>query len=474
MREQKKKARNPNSLSEYVHATSRVALDEWQLHMCRRLEKLVYQKGQRIAIHAMPQAGKSCILSQRFPTYYIGHQPTARIKLACYNIRRAAKHGKICRTLMQSAIYRLFFPADGLRIPERCSTEEWSTRAREATLDPQPSFMALGLQTGFVGEGADLLIIDDPYASPQDAMSEVVRASTWQFWEEGASVRLTEDTNVVMMFHRYHGADIAGQMFEAEGLIEDGGRWEVLRYAAQADDEAHCMPPGRESGSYLSSRFSDAWYRGNEAKGLVWHSQFQGRPSSKAGLFFQPDKIGVVDTLPLGLSWCRPWDLAATQGGGDFTVGGLIGMDRDGNVYIADCDRGQWGPERVEAAVFNAPKQDPKGCMNHLAQDPGSAGKLMAHRMAKELTEKGYRAMYELVSGSKESRAWDFACAVNSGIVNMVRAPWNSTVRESLRAFPLGLHDDIEDCFSDGYNFLESMRPKEGNVSTWGNSGGYQ
>ncbi|WP_230687892.1 hypothetical protein, partial [Streptococcus pneumoniae] len=76
--------------------------------------------------------------------------------------------------------------------------------------------------TGFVGQGVDTLIIDDPYASPQDAYSAAVRLSVDTFWDAGASVRLNPDTNVVVMFHRYHEEDIAGY------LMAKGG-WEVIR-----------------------------------------------------------------------------------------------------------------------------------------------------------------------------------------------------------------------------------------------------
>jgi predicted phage terminase large subunit-like protein len=461
------------SLAEFVGRTSAISLDAWQRHLCGQLERLRTETGLRIAIHAPPQLGKSVIVSQRLPSWLMGVQPAGRVKLACYNITQATRHGKVAKEILLSGEYAAMFPQADRRIPERVSAEEFSNQARLALMDAQPSFKALGLVTGFVGQGADTLIIDDPYASPQDAMSEVVRASTWMFWDDSARVRLNEKTNVVVMFHRYHEADLAGKLFSEEGLKEEGGQWEVLRYAAQADDEPHLMPPGRQLGEYLSPRYSEAWYKGQESKGLIWLSQFQGRPTSKEGLFFQPDKIGVVDQLPTGISWCRAWDLAATEGAGDWTVGALLGMDKEGRVYIADLIRGQWGPDRVDNAVMKAPDSDPKATMNHLAQDPGSAGKRTAHGLAKDLKEKGCRAMYEQITGAKESRAWDFAKAVNSGLVNMVRAPWNTVLREELRGFPLGTHDDQVDATSDAYNFLEAMRPKGDHTSRRGTSGGY-
>lgn len=462
----------PN-LSSFVAQTSLIQLDPWQTHLCDRLERLRSERGQRIAIHAPPQLGKSLIVSQRFPAWYLGVNPEARIKLACYNITQATRHGRIVRQILSDQLYMRMFPQPNRRIPYRSRSEEFSNAARMEVRDGQPSFKSLGLATGFIGQGADVLVIDDPYASPQDAASETIRASTWSFWDESARVRLTEDTNVVVMFHRYHHDDLAGRLFSEEGLVEDGGRWEVMRYAAQADGEPYCMPEGRLLGEYLSPRLSSGWYQEQEAKGQIWLSQFQGTPSVKGGQFFEPDRIGVVDKAPENLLYCRAWDLAATEGSGDWTVGALLGMDELGNIYICDVVRGRWGPSRVDATVYGTAEQDQSGTMTHLAQDPGSAGKRTAHGLVDELKKRGHRAMYQGISGSKESRAWGFASTVNSGKVNMVRAAWNLAFREELRAFPIGKHDDQIDASSDAYNWLIARLPSRDNVSKRSKRGGY-
>lgn len=162
------------SLANFVEATTGYQLDGWQKHLCARLERLEYERDQRIVIHAPPQMGKSIILSQRFPAWLLTRRPDITIKLACYNITRAAKHSRVARDLMQSDQFLRMFPSPDLRLPKITSAEEWATAARLARRDSQSSFKALGLQTGFVGEGADLLLVDDPYAAPEDARSALI------------------------------------------------------------------------------------------------------------------------------------------------------------------------------------------------------------------------------------------------------------------------------------------------------------
>ncbi len=60
--------------------------------------------------------------------------------------------------------------------------------------------------------------------------------------------------------------------------------------------------------------------------------QFQQRPSPAEGGEFLPDMIQVVDVMPAGfIRWARGWDLAATEGAGDYTASAKIGILQDGS-----------------------------------------------------------------------------------------------------------------------------------------------
>jgi predicted phage terminase large subunit-like protein len=193
----------PPTLTEFVEATFAHPLFAWQHLLCERLQRLAYEQGQRILIHAPPQTGKSLVVSQRLPAYLIGCNPATRVKLACYNVTHATRFSKINLQLMQERVYQEMFPDPGCRLGA-VTQEEWTTVGRARVRDAQPSFMALGLRTGMVGQGCDTLIMDDPYSSPAEAFSEVINNGVWDFWTSAAKVRLSEEANVVVMFHRYH------------------------------------------------------------------------------------------------------------------------------------------------------------------------------------------------------------------------------------------------------------------------------
>jgi len=453
-------------MAEFVEKTTRHTLDDWQMDLCRRLESLATTTGRRILIAAPPQFGKSIIVSQRFPAWLLGQKPTHRIKLACYNITHATKFGRIVRDLMWSEEYRELFPSAGLTVPRLSSAEEWSTESRLKLRDSQPSFKALGLQTGFVGQGADTLIVDDPYASPQDAYSEIINGKVHAFWSDTAKPRLNDDTNVVVMFHRYTENDLAGWL-----MAQEPDQWELIRYTAIADGEyvhpqtgrVYSDPLNRAEGEYLSPRRSEAWYAEQQHNGFVWLSQFQGRPNAKEGSFFKVAQFGdILPVRPAGLRLCRGWDLAATEGAGDFTAGVLLGFNpqeapQNRIWYVCDVRRGQWGADTVEKELKQTAQTDGNAIKISLPQDPGQAGKKQAQQLTRMLA--GFPVQAEPISGDKETRAFNFAAQVNVGNVRLVAGSWNRAFIEELRAFPTGTHDDQVDAGSDAFNKLAGTQP---------------
>lgn len=462
-------------LGYYVEATSNIVLDPWQRHMCARLEKLVYQKGQRLLLHAMPQAGKSIIVSQRLPSYILGHRPTSREKLACYNIDHATKFARINKELMQSPEYYALFPDPALRIGNRVPEGEWSTAARRKLRDAQASMKALGLTTGFVGQGADDLFIDDPYASPQEAASTAIRESVWTFWNESAKVRINDDTNVVVMFHRYNEDDIAGRLQREEGLQSEGGKWELIRYAAEWDGDVRpevggADPLGRDVGEILSPRFSRSFIEEQKKAVWVWLGQFQGKPTNKEGGFFKVARMGdPVEEIPTKLLYLvRTWDKASTKDDGDYTVGVLMALGRDGLIYILDMVRGQWDTDERDRIIKSTVQRDWVYVHKTLGltdndylvrgmQDPGQAGKGDAQAFVKLL--KGFPVKVETVSGDKTTNADPYSSYFNSGLVKLwseihSREPWHKAFREEHRSFPRGLNDDIVDACAHGFKEL--------------------
>lgn len=181
-----------------------------------------------------------------------------------------------------------------------------------------------------------------------------------------------------------------------------------------------------------------------------WNAKVQ------SGLFFKVGKVAIVEALPVSLRMCRAWDLAATDGAGDWTVGAKLGCDVDGAYYVADIQRGQWETSYRDRVIRQTANLDGH-CVIRIPQDPAAAGKSEAQRMAIMLA--GHHVKSMPVTGNKVTRAAGFASQLNIGNVKFLAGPWNQGLLQRLDAFPTkGVADDEVDALSDAFNELTAKK----------------
>ncbi|HEY0983768.1 phage terminase large subunit [Schlesneria sp.] len=177
---------------------------------------------------------------------------------------------------------------------------------------------------------------------------------------------------------------------------------------------------------------------------------------ARAGLFFKVGQIEIIEALPVGLRYCRAWDLAATDGSGDYTVGAKLGIDSTGIIYIADIRRGQWESSYRDQVIRQSSALDGV-CRIRIPQDPAAAGKSEARRLSLMLS--GLDVKVAVVSGDKPTRAIGFAAQLNAGNVKLLAGTWNQGLLQRLDAFPTkGIPDDEVDALADAFNELTAMR----------------
>lgn len=456
-------------LVEVFERLKRVKADVWQKDFCDRLQKATenrHEKGTRALIHAQPQLGKSVILAQAFPVWLLGHDPAHRFALATYNIKRSQRHAKVVIRMMLLPDYKDMFTNRLSHIPESTSPDNFFTFGRFELNDGQASFNPMGLQSGFVGSGADTLAMDDPYKNSDEAKSETIRENIEAFADEVADVRLTEYANWFGMFHRYHQADLAGYLLSK-------GEFDYWRYASEADgdyidDETGLVyrdPLERKNGEFISTRFSAAYYEKQKKNPKTWYSQFQGKPTGEEGSTFNVKKIEILDPVTDAerieemrarcLHWARAWDNAATEEGGAYSAGVRMGIMPDEGILIDDVKR-----ERVNTAErydlqLETAEDDGFLVPVLVPQDPGSAGKDTAFQTKQMLENKRYTCYTEVVSGSKELRANPFSLAVNAGRAAVaLTEPVRREFFKELKNFPLSTFKDQVDASSDAYRHL--------------------
>lgn len=177
-----------------------------------------------------------------------------------------------------------------------------------------------------------------------------------------------------------------------------------------------------------------------------WNIRYQ------AGNVFKREFFKVIDAIPHGpRRKIRYWDRAATEKGGDYTVGARLSLGEKRDVVIEDIVRGQWSPAGVENIITSTATRDGRDCDIWLEQEPGSSGVADVQYLIRSLM--GYRAYANKKTGSKLDMARPLSAQVEAGAVSLIRAGWNDDLLREMESFDgTGSgHDDQVDAVSGAF-----------------------
>jgi len=179
------------------------------------------------------------------------------------------------------------------------------------------------------------------------------------------------------------------------------------------------------------------------------------RPS--AGMFkrewFKPLQVAPAEVR----NRIRFWDLAATAGAGDYTVGQKWSKTREGLYVIEHQVRDRIDSAEVRALVRGTAAADGRATTVGLFIDPGQAGKDQQREYSRLLD--GFRFIF-LHPTNKISAAGLWAAQAGAGNVALVEGPWNEEFLNEVTGFPLGKNDDCVDAGSGAYRVLAGIRPE--------------
>lgn len=419
----------------------------WSLDaICDHLTAVSNGQIKRLLINVPPGCMKSLLTGVLWPSWEWGPQnkPGYRYLSTAHKQDLAVRDNLKCRRIIQSEWYQERWPVKLTGDQNsKLKFENDKTGFREA--------MAFGSMTGSRG---DRIILDDPL-SVDHANSEADLKSAELTFTEALPTRVNnDDSAIVVIMQRLHDRDTSGIILKRElGYVH-------LCLPMRLEKERRCLTvigftdPRENDGDLLfPERFPEESVTDLERTlgSYAAAGQLQQRPAPREGGMFKKAWFPIVRAIPRGTTFMRGWDLAATEGAGDWTVGVKIGRLPSGRFIIADVVRDRKSSAGVERLLLNTASQDGYECRISLPQDPGQAGKAQIAYLIQQLA--GYNARSSTETGDKVTRASPLASQAEAGNVDILEAPWNDLFFEEITIFPNGTKDQT-DAASRAFNEL--------------------
>jgi predicted phage terminase large subunit-like protein len=246
-----------------------------------QLDRVTRGEINRLMVSMPPRHGKTESGTIRYPVYRIERDPETRVIMGAYNATLAQKFSRKARRIARDR-------GIGLST-ERAAVEDWETTAGGGV-------RAVGVGTGVAGHGADLIVLDDPTKSREEAESEAYRDRLFEWYTDDIYTRLEPGGSIVLTQTRWHVADLSGCILDSD----DGPNWTVINLPAVAEVDD---PLGREVGEPLCPERYDADALADRRRVLGedgFVSLFQGRPRPAEGGRFKSSWFRYWEATPEG------------------------------------------------------------------------------------------------------------------------------------------------------------------------------
>lgn len=427
-------------------------------YIANKMDALRRGDFKNIMFFLPPRHTKSETVTVRYPAYDLERDPRRRVAITSATATLAEKFSRKTRQIVRSRdIVNLNM--------ERQSVNDWLTQEGGG-------LRAVGVGGTIVGQGFDLLIMDDPIKAREDAESAAFRDKLWDWYTDDLFTRREPGASMVLIETRWHEDDLAGRILESNQIGTDN-EWIVVSLPALCEGTDPIDFPerqievvlddGRKCGEALCpERFDEEELLAiKETMGSSFDSLYQQRPTPEQGFIFKKDWFrNSVARFPQKARITQVWDTAMEKGErNDFSA--LVEGFRDpdsGTIYVAAMDNTRYDfPELARAMRQH---RDRVGGNTELAVEDKANGK----PARQQLRLQGIPVI-EIPAGTKDkevrARSITNYCEANMIVLVNLQGNLNATLVNQLLSFPFGSKDDLVDAF------VHLIRRLTGNGQKW-------
>lgn len=315
--------------------------------ICHKLEQVAAGNISRLIINLPPRHLKSIITSVAWPAWLLGEYPDKRVIAASYSYNLSNKFSIDCRGIMQQDWYKNEYPNTKLLNDPNRQDRYYTTE--------QGSRIATSVMSNIIGEGADILIVDDPH-NPTDIYSSVHREAVKNWFDTAFLTRLNskQEGAIVVVMQRLHVDDLTAHLHKKKNspwdilslpaISEHRQRIQVAPkqyYIRQPNEVLH---PKREDRKTLESLK-------NEMGQVAYRAQYQQNPMKDAFTIIHREWIQYYEQLPPGCPLIfQSWDTALKESEDcDYSVC-TTWAEINGYLYLLHCHRCRYSFVQLRAA----------------------------------------------------------------------------------------------------------------------------
>lgn len=448
---------------DYFEYTNDVKALRHQKCIAPYLQEIAEGKQHFLIVELPPQHGKSTVITESFPSFYLGKNPDHQAMSVSYSEDLFKKFGRKNRDKFRLYSKDLF---DQEISSSTASVSDWGVQNHEGNLYSTSIF------GGATGRGSDLLIIDDPYKNRAEAESKTMRNKIYAEWQDTFYSRLSAQGSVILIMTRWHEDDLAGRLLREQTLP-----WKEIKIPAIAEENDLL---GRHEGEALAPEIGkdEEWaQRTKEVSGSrTWNALYQQRPVPAGGNIFKrswakyyvPDvvtkiKFNLGDDVTIMpekfQTQLQSWDCTfKDKDTSDFVSGQVWGKDK-ASFYLIDRYHERMGIVETIRAIKSMTTRHPEATAK-LIEDKAN-GTAVIEMLQKQLT--GIIPVQP--NGGKEARAQAVAPYWEAGNVYVPHPlwkPWVDDMLTEIESFPNAPHDDDVDSMDQALVYMEKpFDPKD-------------
>lgn len=401
---------------------------------------------ERLMVFMPPGSAKSTYASILFPPWFMGRNPQAAVLGVSNTTELAERFSRRARNIVGSPRFRNVFKFS-------CSDDRQAAGTWETERGGE--FFAAGVGSAIAGRRADLGLIDDPIKTREEADSERIRQKQWDWYINDFLTRLKPGARQILIQTRWHEDDLGGRILEREAH-----RWHVIKVQmeARAGD-----PLNRHPGERLWPEwFTDDMVATAKLDNRAWNALYQQEPAPETGDYFKAEDFEEFSASPVQLHVYGSSDYAVTEGGGDYTVHTVCGLDTHGSIYVLDCWMGHTASDEwIERQLDLILKWKPLCWFG----ESGPIKKAIEPFLKRRMEERQAFCRLEWLPSmnDKVTRARALQALAGMGKLYFPKAAdWRAEVWRQFMQFPAGKYDDAVDAIglmARGLEFAHRPEP---------------